>query len=77
MRRITFPIVNPELDRVPLNEYLDRVHYDWFGTGQVYLDGQPVDRFKALTVEVPDDATDEQIAQIMIDTYRNGGTDEH
>ena len=66
MRRITFPIINPELERVPLNEYRERVYVDLFGTGQVYLDGEPVDRFKALTFEVPNDATDEQIADAAI-----------
>jgi hypothetical protein len=76
MRNIMFPIVNPVLERVPLSEYIDRVATDLV-TGRLYLDGKPVERFTGITIEVADDATDEQIAQAMIDAYQNGGNDEH
>lgn len=60
MRTIIYAYPNPVLDAVPLNEYLERISYD--ADGQMYLDGNPIERFSQGEVQVPDDATKEDIA---------------
>ncbi len=63
MRTIYFPVSNHELDAVPFDQYLERIGVD--GSGHFYLDGKPIERYLTGSIEVADDATDEQVRQAL------------
>ncbi len=63
MRTIHFPVSNPALDEVPFDERWKRITLDEMG--RLYLDGELTARYLTESIEVADDATDEQIRQAV------------